>query len=658
MSTVMEAHSMHAEEQEMPAVPVEDAGRCAGCGRAAAAARLLPVPVEGRKAWVCVECFMNMSLQPGRRGTHHTAQAVQPTREDTMRMRVPRFAVSVGAALLMSAFAGIASAANLDARITFSASNCAVGKGVKVYLTVTNNGGADITNVVPLISVSGAAVLTAPTPVTSTGLIPGEVVTYVLTASPTGGPGPLLFSGYAIGDGGEVSNVSAGTVTVPMPALTSQLSTKIGLVATVSAGVGTPLLFTVTNSGGAPVSNLKAIAWSASYFGGSSTIWGGVGPQPATVTTAVAAGAKNVFSWTFTPTADQVGTSIVFTASSTGDSGTFTGQVSVTLFVQTAPAITAQFVATSQTVAGGPFLVVLTASNSGQATASIAITTTQFKVSGSGTTASVFVGATAVTANIVAGGTFIYTWTGTAKTIGTGMKISNSIYITDFNSGVAMTRVWAESNPVRVLGLAGLSSTLMVCRLSPVVGQPVQVKLNVTNNGGTTALDISGTLLLDGLGIGGVSTPVSIAELAPGAVATLTWTYAPQDGRELILYADAGGFTQSSTGLVRIEAARVSAVLPGIQTIEAKQTWAFPSPARDATRFAYLMAEPGTVTVRVYNAAGTLVATVEETAPAGVQSSGLTTAGLAPGVYYYTLIRKYDSGSSDKADLAKFVVVH
>jgi hypothetical protein len=64
------------------------------------------------------------------------------------------------------------------------------------------------------------------------------------------------------------------------------------------------------------------------------------------------------------------------------------------------------------------------------------------------------------------------------------------------------------------------------------------------------------------------------------------------------------------------------------------------------------------VTIRVYNAAGILAASIEETKPAGVQSSALTTSKMAPGIYYYILSRRYDSGVSDKVGRKKFVVVH
>jgi hypothetical protein len=123
-------------------------------------------------------------------------------------------------------------------------------------------------------------------------------------------------------------------------------------------------------------------------------------------------------------------------------------------------------------------------------------------------------------------------------------------------------------------------------------------------------------------------------------------------------YAVATGFTASATGQVAIASAQVGVTLAGIPAPGAKAAFVYPSPARDAANIAYTMAEGGTVKIRVYNEIGDLVATVEETRTAGVWSSPLTTSGLAPGVYFLLVEKKYDSGTSEKAGMKKFVVVH
>ena len=85
----------------------------------------------------------------------------------------------------------------------------------------------------------------------------------------------------------------------------------------------------------------------------------------------------------------------------------------------------------------------------------------------------------------------------------------------------------------------------------------------------------------------------------------------------------------------------------------------FPSPATGPTaNFAYCMALPGTVKVRIYNVVGDLVAKLEDARPAGPQLSQLNTARLAPGVYLYRLEKNYGGGNSTTSDVKKFVVRH
>jgi len=85
----------------------------------------------------------------------------------------------------------------------------------------------------------------------------------------------------------------------------------------------------------------------------------------------------------------------------------------------------------------------------------------------------------------------------------------------------------------------------------------------------------------------------------------------------------------------------------------------FPSPATGATAtFAYCMALPGTVTIKVYNAIGDLVAKITDVKAAGAQSSVLNTGRLASGVYLYRLEKDYGGGNSTTSKVKKFVVRH
>jgi hypothetical protein len=85
----------------------------------------------------------------------------------------------------------------------------------------------------------------------------------------------------------------------------------------------------------------------------------------------------------------------------------------------------------------------------------------------------------------------------------------------------------------------------------------------------------------------------------------------------------------------------------------------FPSPATGSRgSFAYCMALPGTVKIRVYNVIGDLATKVEDAKAAGQQLSDINTARLAPGVYLYVVEKDYGSGNVNRASVKKFVVRH
>lgn len=561
-----------------------------------------------------------------------------------LRTQIRRGIALLAAALGLSAVAQ----ASLDAALSFSASTVNVGQGVVVSLTVTNTGAGDALNLVPQVSVAGPGAVTAPTPLSVTQLGASDQVTFQWTLSPNGG-GTIAVTAHATADGPDVSPTASGSVAVPAPLLDARLNAQ---KTTITAGQGVQLILTVTNTGGSAASNIKATAWSSTGTG--------TGPAPATLAT-LAAGAKAMFTWTATPTAALAGQTIFFTASAVGDGLAPTAWASATVTVQSAPAITAKLVATSFTISGGgKFLVILTLSNSGQASASVNVTNTAWVASVAGVIVTpITAPSPALPATIASGVSVSFTWTVTAKGLTTSLVLSNTIFVTDSNGGPALANLWAKTNAVSLVGLGVLTSKLVAFRTSDALGQPVQFVLTLTNTGGTTVENVTAALWADDAGtaiIGPV--PAGLAALAPGKNASFTWTATPPDLRGLKVHATASGFTASVTGSVQIVAPQADADLAGIPTPELKQTFAFPAPAHDLANIGYTMASAGTVKIRVYNEAGQLVTTIEEAKPAGVQASVLTTARLAPGVYYYLLARTYDAGGSDKADMRKFVVVH
>ena len=85
----------------------------------------------------------------------------------------------------------------------------------------------------------------------------------------------------------------------------------------------------------------------------------------------------------------------------------------------------------------------------------------------------------------------------------------------------------------------------------------------------------------------------------------------------------------------------------------------YPSPARGSqATVAYNMAGSGRVELRVWNEKAELVAQVTDQKPAGVQVTPFSISGFASGVYFYSLVIVYDSGTTQKLSPRKFVILH
>jgi hypothetical protein len=88
-------------------------------------------------------------------------------------------------------------------------------------------------------------------------------------------------------------------------------------------------------------------------------------------------------------------------------------------------------------------------------------------------------------------------------------------------------------------------------------------------------------------------------------------------------------------------------------------SYIYPSPTRGIiASIAYVMADSGSVKIRVYTEEGRLADTIEEVKRKGWQSSPVSVGKFAPGVYFYILNMNYDNGSTDIKPRHKFVVIH
>ena len=120
------------------------------------------------------------------------------------------------------------------------------------------------------------------------------------------------------------------------------------------------------------------------------------------------------------------------------------------------------------------------------------------------------------------------------------------------------------------------------------------------------------------------------------------------------------GFYDSGVGLVdEVQEYLPCLVTPTPTFAGSEICFIYPSPARgDHATVAYQMAESGRMEFKLWNQNGELVDTLTDHKPAGSQTTPFKISGFASGVYFYVLTLRYDSGSTQKSKVGKFVVLH
>jgi len=98
---------------------------------------------------------------------------------------------------------------------------------------------------------------------------------------------------------------------------------------------------------------------------------------------------------------------------------------------------------------------------------------------------------------------------------------------------------------------------------------------------------------------------------------------------------------------------------PGTDPPTAGQYFIYPSPARgDHATVCYTMVEVGQMELKIWNKNGELVSHVTDRKTPGTQVTPFSLAGFARGIYFYTVILNYDSGSAERSRIQKFAVFH
>jgi hypothetical protein len=228
-------------------------------------------------------------------------------------------------------------------------------------------------------------------------------------------------------------------------------------------------------------------------------------------------------------------------------------------------------------------------------------------------------------ANIVNAGPFTCTITGTPTSIVIIRAPGGFMTLTDVNiilaGGILAGNVyWQVNNAITVTNNDAVNRSFPGTALS---------QIDVT--AGAVAVTSSGA---GSLGIGRLISRVGGVTITQSGAGTLTVAF-PSGGT--------GGFNPPINIPINICSA-IDMIVP--------------SPVTGATaQFSYCMDQPGTIKIRVYNAAGDLVAKIEDSKQSGAQLSKLNTARLAPGVYYYFLEKHYGGGTEFRGGVSKFVVV-
>jgi hypothetical protein len=140
-------------------------------------------------------------------------------------------------------------------------------------------------------------------------------------------------------------------------------------------------------------------------------------------------------------------------------------------------------------------------------------------------------------------------------------------------------------------------------------------------------------------GLCAVGRPTEAATLTPTPTLTMTMTLMPT-------------VTVSQTSTV------TPTSLPADFPTFESGSFVFPDPARgDTACLAFSLPESGTVTLGIFNSVGNPAAQLKEWREPGLQGWTFHIGSYAPGVYYYQLKLKSDSGSDFKFSIGKFRVI-
>jgi len=458
-----------------------------------------------------------------------------------------------------------------------------IGRGgtFTATLTVTNDGEAGATVVLPspdppAKTVTGGANAGTSTALSS-GSIPGggsRTFTWAYTETGTAGGTLQLTTGATGKDantGQAISATSTSSNVATVQAGGALAVTSFTVPASLSRGQGFTAVMVVTNTGGSTVT--------------------GVVPAPVPPTANATGGAAATTSTTFAPVSLAAGTNHTFTFNYT-ESGTASGTLSFTghatgidsasgnavtaadattnvaAVQQPAALVISAFTVQASLSRGQAFQVSLTVQNSGEASAlNVAPSPNPPSLTKTG-------GADATTSNspgaqtIAGGASATFTWNYTESGTGPGtLRFSTAATGTDANIGGSISSTLGNSNTAGVVAPAALSVTSFTVPSAVLRGGTFTANMVVMNTGGAAAANVIPSpnppaVTPTGSANASSTDTLSPVTIAGGASHTFTWNYTENgsDVGALVLSAQVNGQDANSNAAVSVPTVSTSSI--------------------------------------------------------------------------------------------------
>jgi len=517
----------------------------------------------------------------------------------------------------------------LAAGLFVSTAQVLVGQDLLLTMMVTNTGSAGTDTVAPstlLLSGCGGASLIGPTPASVATLVPGAAVTFSWTAT-ADTVGTFSWSGTAMESGGMVSNLAVsptvGTPTVLVSAASlSPTPVSVGQWVTVS--------FTATNTGGTPAVSVMPALTNASTAGLTLESGPGAAVQ-------ILGCEMHTFTWMYST--NGVG-SLEFNLAAKGldsfslvevsTSSTVRGQV------QSPAKLTAGLSFSSTVVnAGGSFLLMITVTNTGEATADglLPPALDQYGLGSTSVTAVPLV----TTTTLVGSQSLTWTWTLTASS-GGFVYFTATVTGADFNSGLALSTPVITPKPLQI-DRPGIGIVDFAAGPTPVgLDQLITVTLFISNTGDFELQGaVPSVLSVMGDGQAGLESgpEPAVAAVPIGGTAMFAWQYRALHGGTVTFQ---GTVTSAFGGVSALAVSSVVTIEETRKNLD--DLVVYPNPFnRDLAvgRTMKFQRMPAFTVIKLYTIAGELVGELNAGTTGLVEWDGRNAGGtpVTPGVYLY-----------------------